>query len=104
MGTISYPSLRELTKLEANGFLEGDGISINLGKEPMAIATLQVITKRYQEGNLDTTVSGVGTIVDEIDTLSRNIIIKEPTTESNLLTTERGKKGMACHYVKSSKL
>ena len=92
MRTISYPSLRELTNLEANGFLEGDGISINLGKEPMAIATLQVITKRYQEDNLDTTVSGVGTIVDEIDTLSRNIIIKELTTESNSLTTERGKK------------
>lgn len=92
MRTISYPSLKELIKLEANGFLEEDGISINLGKEPMAIATLQVLIKGYQAGDLETSVSNVGNIVDEIDALSGNLEINDITTESELLTTEREKK------------
>lgn len=92
MRAISYPSLKELKRLEANGFLEGDGLSINLGKEPIAVATLQVLIKRYQEGNLDTAVSGIGYIVDEIDALSKNIEIFETTEESRFLTIEKKKK------------
>jgi hypothetical protein len=43
MPTISYPSLKELRSLQDNGFLESDGLTINLGKEPLAISTLQVL-------------------------------------------------------------
>ncbi len=84
MRTISYRSMRELKSLETNGFLESDNISINLGLEPMAIATLQILIMKYKGGNIDTSVSGAGDMVDEINSLSRDIKTKEIDTEYEL--------------------
>ncbi len=91
MRTISYRSMRELNSLETNGFLEKDNISINLGLEPIAIATLQILIKKYKEDNIDTSVSGAGDIVEKINSLSRDIITKETDAEYELHTDDRRK-------------